>query len=349
MSKTLGLSRGSLQFLSRRVIASIITLFVLAVVVFLMIKAIPGDEAHVAAGESATPQQVAYTRHRLGLDKPIYVQLWRFLDRLVHGDLGTSLASGRSVGAGILEALPQTLELVVLATIMMVTIVVPAATVAALHRDRGRDLGVRFSVIALAALPTFWLALELQDLLTSKFQIFPVSGQLSRGYTVPVRTRAVLVDSLLAGNPGAFWDALQHLLLPAFVLMLPFGGQLFRTLRAELIGVLGREHLTVARAKGLTTGRLIRRHALPNAAGPAITVLGVEFGNMVGAAVLVEAVFGLNGLGSYLTTAVAQKDTFAVLGGVLIIGVIVVVTNLLVDLVQLARDPRLRAAQMGVA
>jgi peptide/nickel transport system permease protein len=339
--------RSSLLFILRRVIASIVTLLVLAIAVFLMIKAIPGDEAHVAAGESATPEQVAQTRSRLGLDRPLIDQLFSFLNRLLHGNLGNSIATHRSVADGLLHALPQTLELVVLATILMIAVVTPAAVYSAYRQERGDDLAIRFAIITAAAVPSFWLALELQDLLCSRLGIFPIAGELSRGYVVPRHTGSVLIDSLLDGSPADFSNALQHLILPAFVLMLPFAGQLFRAMRAEMVAVLARDHITVARAKGLSAGRILRRHALPNALGPAITVVGIEFGNMVGAAVLVETVFGLNGLGSYLTTAVAQKDTFAVLGGVLVIGIVVVATNLVVDLIQLARDPRIRAAQIG--
>ncbi|GAA1850349.1 ABC transporter permease [Pseudonocardia ailaonensis] len=339
--------RGGLTFVLRRTGTVVVTLFFLAVIVFLMTKAIPGDEAHVAAGESATPDQVAAVRERLGLDQPLPVQLGHYLRTLLHGDLGTSIATGRSVGADILAVLPQTLELVVLSTVLMVLAVVPAAIAAALHRNRPRDVGTRLAWLAAGSLPTFWIALELQYLLGTQWRILPISGRLSRGITVPTRTGSTILDSLLAGNVPAAWNAFQHLLLPALVLMLPFAGQLFRALRAELLDVLGRDHITVARATGMPTGMLLRRHALPNAAGPALTVLGIEFGTMVATAVLVEGVFGLNGLGSYLTTAVQQKDTFAVLSGVLVVGVVVVLVNFAVDLVQLARDPRLRSAELA--
>jgi peptide/nickel transport system permease protein len=206
----------------------------------------------------------------------------------------------------------------------------------------------RFGVLTVAAIPTFWLALELQYILGAKLAIFPISGNLSRNFTVPRRTGSTMLDSLLSGQPAAFWDSLQHFLLPAAILMIPFAAALFRATRAEMISVLSREHITVARAKGVPTYRLMWRHAVPNAMGPSLTVIGVEFGTMVGAAVLVEAVFGLNGMGSYLTTAVGNKDTFAVLGGVLVIGVIVVTTSFVVDLLQLVRDPRIRSAQVGV-
>ncbi|MFD7156598.1 ABC transporter permease [Kribbella sp. NPDC059898] len=341
--------RGSLWFLTRRIGASAVTVLVLVIVVFLMIKAIPGDEAKVAAGESASPEQVAAVRHQLGLDKPVIGQLLVFVKHLLHGDLGTSIATHTTVASGVAAALPPTLELVVLAMLLMVLFAFPAAVVSAANRDRSRDLVTRFSVLTLAAIPTFWLALELQNVLAAKWHVFPISGVLSRGVTVPHRTGSVMLDSLLAGNFAAFSNAFQHFLLPAFVLMIPFASSLYRAFRAELISVFARDHITVARAKGLPRRLLIRQHVVPNALGPALTILGIEFGYMIGAAVLVEAIFGINGVGSYMTTAVANKDTFAVLGCVLVIGVVVVLTNLVVDILQLLRDPRIRASQTGVS
>jgi ABC-type dipeptide/oligopeptide/nickel transport system permease component len=340
-------SRPTQIFLIRKVLSSIVTLFVLSAIVFLMVKLIPGDEAHVAAGENATAAQVEAARVRLGLDQSLPVQYVKFLQRLIHGDLGTSITSHQSIRSGIGQVLPQTIELVVLALIMMVTVVLPLAIISSMHRTGRADTATRIGVVIIAALPTFWLALVLQNLLGAQLKLLPISGRLTRGIAVPRRTGSVLLDSILDGNPNALWNALQHLVLPAAVLCLPFAAQLYRTLRTELIRALARDHLTVARAKGVPMRRLVMRHALPNAMGPAITVLGVQFGAMAGAAVLVESVFGLVGIGSYLTNAVAQKDTFAVLGGVLVIGVLVVVTSFVVDVLQLIRDPRIRAGQLG--
>lgn len=334
-------------FLARKVVTALVTLLGLSVAVFLMVKLIPGDEAQVAAGEGATPADVAALREKLGLNHSLIVQYGHFLGRLLRGDLGTSITTHGPVLSGIRHALPQTIEVVVLAVVIMISVALPLATVSAMRRDGRVDLLFRVLVIVSAGLPTFWLALLAQYVLGSKLAILPISGRLSRGLTVPNRTGSAVLDSLLAGNPGAAWDALQHLIMPAIVLALPFGAQLFRVLRAELIRVLAREHLIVARAKGIPERRLITRHVLPNAVGPALTVVGIQFGAMVGAAVLVESVFGLVGIGSYLTNAVGQKDTFAVLGGVLVIGSVVVLSNLAVDILQLVRDPRLRAGQLG--
>lgn len=341
-------SRQTQLFLIRRFGSAVVTLFMLTAIVFVMVKLIPGDEAHVAAGENATAAQVEAVRHRLGLDRPLWAQYLTFLNHLVHGDLGTSITTHQSIRSDIANVLPQTIELVVFSMTLMVVVVVPLATVSALRRSGATDTAVRLGVIVAAALPTFWLALILQNALGSQMGILPISGRLSRTVSVTPHTGSVLLDSVIDGNPTALWNALQHLFLPAAVLCLPFAAQLYRTLRTEMIRVMAREHLVVARAKGLPGRRLVLRHALPNAVGPAITVLGIQFGAMAGAAVLVESVFGLVGIGSYLTNAVAQKDTFAVLGGVLVIGTLVVISSFVVDVLQLIRDPRVRAGQLGV-
>jgi peptide/nickel transport system permease protein len=340
--------RAVLLFVGRRAVSSALAVVILALVVFLLIKAIPGDEARVAAGAAATPRQVAAVRHSLGLDQPVLGQLLSYVGRLLHGNLGISITTDSPVTSGIETALPVTLELVVTATLLMVCFAVPAAIFSALRRDGTADTALRTTLVGVASIPTFWLAIELQQLLAANLGAFPISGSISSDYAIPDRTGSLMLDSLLAGNPAAWWNSVEHYMLPASILMLPFATTLFRTLRAELITVMSREHIVVARANGLSTRRLVLRHALPNAFGPALTVIGVEFGTMLGGAVLVEGVFGLNGMGNYLTTAVANKDTFAVLGGVLVIGVLVVIANFIVDMLQLIRDPRLRAAQVEV-
>ncbi|SOD72601.1 peptide/nickel transport system permease protein [Jatrophihabitans sp. GAS493] len=336
-----------LGYLARRLVTSVITLLVLTLIIFTMVKVIPGDEAHVAAGVSATPEQVAAMRTHLGLDRSLPVQYFEFLDRLIHGDLGTSISSHSSIAAGIWEVLPQTIELVLMAMLIMILVAVPAAVFSALRSDRGSDTAVRAAVIMSAGLPTFWLALVAQYVLSTKLGWFPISGALAPHVRIPRVTGFTLIDTLLNSNPNAFIDGLHHLLLPAIVLALPFTGQLYRTLRTDMIGVLDSEYIDAARAKGVPAAALVRRHLLPNSAGAALTVIGATFSMMVGAAVLVESVFGLNGIGAYLTNAVANSDRLAVVGAVLVIGVLVVASSFAIDVIQLIRDPRIRAGQLA--
>jgi ABC-type dipeptide/oligopeptide/nickel transport system permease component len=335
------------RYLLKRLAGTILTLLLLAATVFTLVKLIPGNEARVAAGPSATPAEVATVRLRLGLNHPVVSQFLSFLNRTIHGNLGTSISTNTSVASGITKVLPETVELVVLAVVLILLVTVPAAVVSAIRSGQRFDRVVSTAVVFGAGLPTFWVALLAQYWLGSRLSVLPISGELSRNFSVPTHTGFVLVDALLAGSWSAFFDALAHLILPATILAVSFGAQFYRSLRAELLQVLDREFVMLARAKGVAEWRVAIRHVLPNAAGPALTVLGILFGNMVGGAILVESVFGLPGIGAYLTNAVAQKDIFAVLGGVLVIGAIVVLANLLVDTVQLIRDPRIRGAEFG--
>lgn len=336
-----------LRYVAKRLVASAVTLLALTVIVFLMVKAIPGDPARVAAGPAATPQQVAEMRKTLGLDQSVIMQYLKFLGRLLHGDLGTSITSHGSIAAQIAQTLPQTIQLVIVSMLFMTVMAVPLAIWSALRDSKAGDGVVRAGIVLASGLPTFWLALLLQFLLATKINAFPISGFFSRGVSVPRVTGMSLVDSILAGSPGALWDAFFHLILPAFVLALPFTGQLYRTLRTSLITVLDSDYIDAARAKGVSQRRLILRHALPNSAGAAITVLGATFGILMGASVLVESVFGMTGIGSFLTNAVGNADRLAVVSGVMVIGSLVVASSFVVDLVELARDPRIRAGQIA--
>lgn len=335
------------MFLARRLGTVLLTLLGLVTIVFLMTKLIPGDPAQVAAGSGASPEQVQRMRVQMGLDQPVIVQYGRYLGSLLQGDLGTSVVSHRPVRSDIGGVLPATAQLVFLSLALALIVAVPLASLAAVESGGGSATASRVLVIVAAGLPTFWLALILQWMLGSWFRLLPISGTLTVGSTVPVRTGMVVVDALLLGDIAAFWDALIHLILPAGVLAINAGAQFYRLLRAEMLAVLAREHILVAQAKGVPMARLVLRHALPNAIGPVLTQLGIQVGFMVGSAVLVESVFSLPGVGSYLFYAVEQRDIFAVLGAVLTIGVIVVVANFTMDVVQLWRDPRIRAAQIG--
>ncbi len=334
------------RYLAKRLMGALVALFTLAVVVFVLVKLIPGDEARVAAGPAATPEQVEALRESLGLHRPVPVQFLDFIGRLVHGDLGTSSTTQVPVATELAQVLPSTLQLVAVAIILIVAVDVPLTILSAARSGHISDRATSIAVIFGSALPAFWLALLAQYWLGSEFRLFPISGEISSTYHFPRHTGFSLIDSLLAGDVRAFGDVLWHLILPATILAIGFGAQFYRALRAELLRVLQREFVTLAAAKGLAARRIMLRHVLPSAAGPALTMLGVIVGTMIGAAILIETVFGRPGIGSYITAAVDEKDLYAVLGGVLVIGVLVIAANLVTDLLQLARDPRLRSADL---
>lgn len=336
-----------LRLVGRRLAMMVLTLWGLATLVFIMIKLIPGDEAQVAAGPGASAEQVAAVSKRLGLDLPVPEQYLAFLARLVRGDLGTSVVSAKPVLTELAAVLPSTIELMVVSALLGVVLAFPSALVAATYRGRTFDAASRILAVVGGAMPAFWLALMLQYFLGSVWRITPISGQHSFGIASPVVTGMPTVDALLAGDLPALLDALAYLVLPGFVFAVPFASQVYRLLRATLLGVLASDMVAPVRAKGASTRTIVLRHAFPNSLAPTISLIGTLVGGMVGGAILVETVFARRGVGSYLANAVALKDTYAVLGAVMFVGIAVCVVNLVADVVTLMLDPRIRGRQMG--
>ncbi len=334
-------------FLLRRIGLTVLTLWGLASLVFLMVKLMPGDEAQMAAGADASAAQIEAVRERLGLDAPVFIQYLGFLGRLLKGDFGSSIVTLQPVLSDLGAVLPSTFELVCFAMLINLAIAIPTGIVAAYRQGGAFDSICRVVAVTLGGMPAFWLALVLQYLLGTWWRWVPISGQASFGMAAPIVTGAPTLDALVAGSGAAFLDALHHLILPAAVLAVLFSTQIFRTLRAGLLGVLKSDFIMAVKAKGASSRRLLVRHALPNSLNPVLTLAGTQAGAMIGSAVLVETVFARKGIGTYMFNAVAQKDTFAVLGSVMFIGMVVCIVNLLVDIMQILLDPRIRSAQFG--
>lgn len=338
-------SRAYATYVARRLLFAVLTLVGLMALVFLMVKAIPGDEARVAAGPEASEAQIEAVRERLGLDQPLPIQFLHFAGQYARGDLGTSSSTLQPVLDDLMKVLPSTMELVILTMCLTLVVAVPAAAISAARHRSAVDLGARVLAVTAGGLPTFWLALMLQYLFATRLGLFPISGQQSFQFMTDEVTGMPLVDSALSGSPSAFADAFSYIVLPAIALSALFISQTFRALRASLLGLMESDFIAAVRAKGASPVRIMARHALPNTFGPIVTLIGIQFGLMTGSAVLVEVVFARRGLGAYLANAVAQKDTYAVLGTVFFVGALVCLVNLIVDIAHLIVDPRVRAAQ----
>jgi len=336
-----------LRLISQRLVMTVLTLWGLGTLVFIMIKLIPGDEAQVAAGPGASPEQVAAVAKRLGLDLPWPEQYLNFILRMVRGDLGTSVVSAKPVLTELAAVLPSTIELMIFASIIGTLLAFPLALLAAAYRGKMFDGVSRILAVTGGAMPAFWLALMLQYIFGNVWRITPISGQHSFGISSPTVTGMPTVDALLAGDVPAFLDALTYLILPAFVFAIPFAAQVFRVLRATLLGVLASDMMLPVRAKGASTARMVLRHALPNSLLPTVSLIGVLVGGMVGGAILVETVFARRGVGSFLANSVALKDTYAVLGAVMFVGIAVCLVNLIADVITVMLDPRIRGTQFG--
>lgn len=333
----------------RRLGAAIFSTFALIALVFLITKLVPGDEAQVAAGRYASPEQVEAMRQKLGLNQPMLEQFLGYVGRVLHGDLGTSITTFQPVLTDLLTVVPSTLELVVAAFVIDVAIAIPLGVWAAYRAGRPIDNVLRVGAVLLNGIPAFGLAMLAQHLLGERLHLFPISGRISDEFVVTWRTGMTSIDSLLDGNLSAFASAIGHLILPAVVLALPFSAITFRAMRVSLLGAMRSDYALVAKAKGVRLPRMIVRHMLPNASGPTVSLLGIQVGWLFTVAILVENVFARSGIGTYLTQAVSQKDTFAVLGSVLFLGLIVTAANLVADLIILLLDPRIRTQQAGNA
>ena len=312
----------------------------LSVIVFLLQAVVPADPVRAMVGASATPQIVEAKRHDLGLDRPLPAQYAQFLSRAVRGDLQMSLHTRRPVRTDIAAFLPATLELA--ATALAMAVVLGGAL--GLLTARGRATSLRVGLVASASVPTFLLALLLLIVFYAQLRWFPGSGRISADLEAPTGPTGLLtVDGLLAGRLDVVRDALAHLALPALCLALGPAVALGRTLRSSLQTVLGSDHIRTARAKGLTERGVLLRHAVRPALNAPLTMTGLQVGMLLAGVVVIESIFAWPGLGLYTARAITSVDFPAIVGVTLVMGAVYVIVNALVDLAQVAADPRLRA------
>lgn len=332
-----------IRYIAKRLGLSVVVFAGLVVLSFVLVQILPGDPARTAAGRNATAAQIAAERIKLGLDQPLVVQFVKFVGRLLQGNLGTSVVTHRAVLADIVQVLPSSLELVVCAMILNIVIGVPLGVFAAYRRGKIADAASRILILLGAALPVFWLGLLLQLLFSSTLNWLPLYGQLGFGQHVRSMTGATTLDALLQGSPSLFWSAIVHLVLPTVTLSASFIAVVARTVRSSMVTTLDSDYVTLARATGASEFRVVVRHGLRNALIPISTIIGMQLGWMLGSTVLVESTFNRTGIGAYTVTAVLQNDLYAVIGSILTVGIVFIVANFLVDLLQLWINPRLRA------
>jgi peptide/nickel transport system permease protein len=301
-----------------RLVQMVPVLTVLAVLVFLMIRLIPGDPAVTLLGVEATTAKVAALREHLGLDQPLPVQFWLYVSGLAHGDLGNSFIVRVPVLQLVQERLPLTLFLVAYAMTLAVILTFPLALLAALHRDSILDQFVRGFTVAMMSTPGFWVGIILLILLGVKLSIFPVGGA------------------------GKNWgDRFYYLFLPALTLALGVSAVLIRNLRDAILSTLNAEHVVFARAKGLDARLVLIKHVLRNALISTVTLFGLYVGFLVGGSVIIESVFALPGMGSMMISAILGRDYQVVQGFTLVYAVLVSIVYLLTDVTYSFVDPRI--------
>jgi ABC-type dipeptide/oligopeptide/nickel transport system permease component len=312
------------------------------VVTFLLTRALPGDPAVYFAGPAASQQAIDQIRHQLGFDRSLPVQFVDYVERLAHGDLGTSLTTGQPVMTELLTRLPASAELTLLALLLSVAIAVPLGVAAAMRPGSLVDHACRIVTTAGVSLPTFFTGLLLVYVFYYLLGLAPAPlGRLDVYATAPPQhTGFYLVDSLLAGDFETFRAALAQLVLPAATMAIFSLAPLARITRAAMLSVLGGEFIRTARASGLSRRRVVVVYAFRNAVLPVITTLGMVFSFLLGANVLVEKVFAWPGIGSYAIEALIGSDYASVQGFVLAMALVYILLNLSIDILYGVIDPR---------
>ena len=317
-----------LKFIAQRSLLSGLILLLAMALLFGMIHMMPGDPASVMLGPKASPELKAELSQRMGLDKPLMVQLGLFFAGLANGDLGTDVFSGRPVGSIVLEQLPYTLALVLAAIGGATMLGIPLGCFSAIHRNSILDRVTAVMSVAFIAIPSFVVALYLLLWFSVKWRWFPAMG---------------------AGASGDIADQARHLVLPAIALGLGWVGYISRLVRASMLEVMEQNHIRTARAFGLPERTIIVHYALRIAILPTITILGMGIGTMLSGALFAEIVFSRPGIGKLLHEAVITRNYPVVMGSVLVTTAFFVLSTLVCDIINAALDPRLRGSERSAS
>ena len=314
-----------------------------SLIVFLMIQLTPGDPVEIMlAGQRASAEQEAALRHDLGLDRPLSERYLVFLGNALRLDFGVSFFHRRPVWDVIAERLPATIELTLAALLLAVLVAIPLGVAAAVKRDTWLDRTLSAASLFGVSLPGFWFGLLLILLFAVQWGLLPVGGRIGFSDEVPRLSGFLLVDTLLAGNARAFGQALRHLLLPAVTLGLPASALVARVVRSSMAEVLLADYILFAEAKGLSRARVLGRHALKNALIPAVSVIAIETGSLLGGNMIVETVFGWPGLGRLVVESIFARNYPLVQAAVLFYATTYVVVNFCADLLYTVLNPRVR-------
>ncbi|MGL5810352.1 MAG: ABC transporter permease [Nocardioides sp.] len=331
-----------LAYVVRRVGQLIPILLGLSIILFAWIRALPGGPAVALLGERATPAKIAQINKLYGLDRPVWEQYLRFLDRVLHGNLGVSVTTQRPVMEEWWDRFPATIELSFMAGLIAIGIGVPLGYLAARRHGTWFDqLSVAGSLIGVA-IPVFFLGYMLKYVFAVKLGWLPADGRQDPRLFTDHPTGFYVLDGLLTGRGDAAWDAFLHLILPAMALASIPLAVITRITRAAVLDVVHEDYVRTAEAKGLTTGTITRRHVLRNALLPVATVTGLQVGLLLAGAVLTETTFSFSGIGKFLVDSIGARDYAVIQGFILMIAIIVVVVNLLVDISYGVIDPRVR-------
>lgn len=328
-------------FIIRRTLVVIPTLLGVSIIIFLMLAITPGDPAELLLGERATEDSLEAMREYLGLQKPLYVQYWLFLKRVAKFDLGETIWTRQKVSIEIMERFPATIELAVFAMMISSFLGIILGMISATKQYSWFDYSSMIGSLMGVSMPVFWLGLVFMLLFSLTLGWFPMSGRIGVDVDLDTITNFYIIDAILTRNWAALKDALMHLVLPAMALSTIPLAIVARMTRSSMLEVLRQDYIKTARAKGLSETKIVLKHALRNGLIPVVTVVGLQFGILLGGAILTETVFAWPGVGKWLYEGVVKRDYMVIQGGTLVVATIFVMVNLIVDILYSIINPRI--------
>ncbi|MGD6966145.1 ABC transporter permease [Rossellomorea vietnamensis] len=330
------------QYTIRRLLQLIPVLLGMTFIVFMIIRAIPGDPAQTILGQQATKEAVAALRGQLGLDNPWYIQYFQYLAGLFQGDLGESIRTKSTVSSEIWPYLAATFELAVVAIFIAVVIGVNAGIISAWFQNSWFDYTAMILALVGVSIPIFWLGLMGQWIFGIQLDMLPTTGRENIRNPVDAITNLYLLDTLIQGDFQKFGEVIRHLILPGLALATIPMAIIARMTRSSMLEVMKSDYIRTARAKGLKMFLVVYKHSLKNAVIPVLTVIGLQMGLLLGGAILTETIFGWPGIGRYIYDAIGYRDYPVIQSGILVVAAIFVTINLIVDLLYAAVDPRIK-------
>ncbi len=330
------------SYIGRRLLQLIPVLLGMTFIVFLIIRAIPGDPAQVILGQQATAEAVKALRESLGLDNPWYVQYFQYLGELLRGDLGTSMRTREAISTEIWPYLAATIELAFCAMVLAIVIGVNAGIISAWFQNSWFDYAAMILALIGVSMPIFWLGLMFQWGFSIQLDWLPTSGREDARNPVEPITHLYLIDTLVQGRFDQFGDVVKHLILPALALATIPMAIIARMTRSSMLEVMRADYIRTARAKGQKTFLVVYKHALKNAIIPVLTVIGLQTGLLLGGAILTETIFSWPGVGRYIYDAIGFRDYPVIQAGILIIAFLFILINLIVDILYSFVDKRIK-------
>lgn len=330
------------KYFIKRLLLLIPVVLGVSVLVFIIMHVFTSDPSANILGQHASQEQIDALRQQLGLNDPLYKQYLNFITGILQGDFGTSLITKSSVATEIFSRFPATIELAIISIIVASIVGITLGVLSAVKQNSIIDYLCMGTSLVGVSMPIFWLGLILIVVFSVTLGWLPVSGRATIGMEPAKITGLYLLDSLLSGDMAAFFDSLEHLVLPVIALSSYSTAIIARMTRSAMLEVLGQDYIRTARSKGLVESIIIRSHGLRNTLIPVTTVIGLQLGSLLGGAVLTETVFSWPGIGSYTIDAILKSDFPVVQGAVMIMAIVFVLVNLLVDLLYAFIDPRIK-------